>query len=120
MQARADGIRAALASGAAKGLLLGDEDVGKLVSGVVPGLEPLLGLLDVVAQLESGRLDRAVVDMAGTGPTLRLFDTATLLRRAVALARGREARRARRRTPLRPVTPRSTSWWPSSTASGRW
>ncbi len=88
VQARAEAIRAALLSGAAKGLLLGEEDVGKLVSGVMPGLEPLLGLLDVVAQLESGKLDRAVVDMAGTGPTLRLFDAATLLRRAVALARG--------------------------------
>jgi arsenite-transporting ATPase len=41
-----------------KGLLLSDEDVGKLVSGVVPGLGPLLGLLEVVAQLESGKLDR--------------------------------------------------------------
>src|SRR5262249_61847456 len=53
-----------------------------------PGLEPLFGLPDVVSQLEAGTLDRAVVDMAGTGPTLRLFDTATILRRAVALARG--------------------------------
>ncbi|HZX43687.1 MAG TPA: ArsA-related P-loop ATPase, partial [Myxococcaceae bacterium] len=88
VQARAEAIRMALATGAAKGLLMSDEDVGKLVSGVVPGLEPLLGLLEVVAHLESGRLDRAVVDMAGTGPTLRLFDTAVLLRRAVALARG--------------------------------
>src|SRR4029450_9674065 len=68
--------------------LLSGGGVGTRVSGVVPGLEPLLGLLDVVAQLESGKLDRAVVDMAGTGPTLRLFDTATILRRAVALARG--------------------------------
>src|SRR5215472_6584745 len=88
VQARAESIRAALAGGAAKGLILGEEDVGKLVSGVMPGLEPLLGLLEVVALLESGKVDRAVVDMAGTGPTLRLFDTATLLRRAVALARG--------------------------------
>jgi len=88
VQARAEAIRGALAAGAAKGLLLGEEDVGKLVSGVMPGLEPLLGLLEVVALLESGKVDRAVVDMAGTGPTLRVFDTATLLRRAVALARG--------------------------------
>src|SRR5689334_6027784 len=88
VQGRAEAIRTALASGALKGLLLSDEDVGKLVSGVVPGLEPLLGLLDVVAQLEPGKVDRAVVDMTGTGPTLRLFDTATLLRRAIALARG--------------------------------
>jgi len=88
VQARAEAVRSALASGALKGLLLSDEDVGKLVSGVVPGLEPLLGLLDLVAQLEPGKVDRAVVDMAGTGPTLRLFDTANILRRAIALARG--------------------------------
>src|SRR5215468_12021722 len=99
VQARAEAIRAALASGAAKGLLLSDEDVGKLVSGVVPGLEPLFGLLDVVAQLEAGTLDRAVVDMAGTGPTLRLFDTATLLRRAVALIRGEKPAAKRKDVP---------------------
>jgi len=65
VQARAEAVRSALASGALKGLLLSDEDVGKLVSGVVPGLEPLLGLLDLMAQLEAGKVDRAVVDMAG-------------------------------------------------------
>ena len=52
VQGRLEAIRAALASGASKGLILGDEDVGKLVSGIVPGLAPLLGLLDVVAQLD--------------------------------------------------------------------
>jgi arsenite-transporting ATPase len=81
-------VRAALAAAAPKGLLLGDEDLGKLVAGVVPGLEPLFGLLAVVSQIEPGKLDRVVVDMAGTGPTLRLFDTATALRRAIALVRG--------------------------------
>ena len=101
VQGRADAIRAALGAGAAKGLLLAEEDVGRLVSGIVPGLEPLLGLLDVVAQLESGALDRAVVDMAGTGPTLRLLDTATLLRRAVSLARG-EKPAPKRKEPVPP------------------
>jgi arsenite-transporting ATPase len=88
VQTKVDAVRAALAAAAPKGLLLGEEDVGKLVSGVVPGLEPLFGLLAVVAQIEPGKLDRLVVDMAGTGPTLRLFDTATMLRRAIALVRG--------------------------------
>jgi len=88
VQPRLEAVRAALAAAAPKGLVLADEDVGKLVSGITPGLEPLFGLLAVTAQLESGTLDRAVLDMAGTGPTLRLFDLASMLRRAVALVRG--------------------------------
>ena len=101
VQARADAIRAALASGAAKGLLLGDEDVGRVVSGVVPGLEPLLGMLQLVAQLESGRLDRVVVDMAGTGhaprcSTRRRSSAARSLARGEKPAEQEEGRRSGR------------------------
>jgi len=100
VDSKVQAVRAALAAAAPKGLLLGDEDLGKLVSGVVPGLEPLFGLLAVVSQIEPEKFDRVVVDMAGTGPTLRLFDTATLLRRAIALVRGEKPAAKKKDVPV--------------------
>jgi arsenite-transporting ATPase len=104
VQPRIEAVRSALAAAASKGLVLAAEDVGKLVSGITPGLEPLFGLLAAVGQLESGEVDRVVVDMAGTGPTLRLFDLAGMLRRAVALVRG-ERPGAKKKDPLAPESP---------------
>jgi arsenite/tail-anchored protein-transporting ATPase len=85
---RLDEIHAALAAAGPKGLLLSGEDLGRLVSGVTPGLEPLLGLLQLSAQLESKAVDRLVVDGASTSMFLRILDLLPLLRRACQLARG--------------------------------
>jgi len=95
VQGRLEEIRGLLAAAAPKGLLLNEEDLGKITSEVTPGLEPLLGMLELVAQLEAKTVDRVVVDGASTSMFLRVFDLAALLRRAIQLARGEPPRRSR-------------------------
>jgi arsenite-transporting ATPase len=103
VQLRLGEIRAALAAAAPKGLLLGEEDLGRVVSEVTPGLEPLLGMLQLAAQLEGRLVDRVVVDGASTSMFLRIFDLAALLRRAIQLARGeRPVARTAKKEPAPP------------------
>jgi arsenite-transporting ATPase len=104
---RRDEIRALLAAAAPKGLLLGEEDLGKVVSEVTPGLEPLLGMLQLGALLEAKTVQRVVVDGASTSMFLRIFDLAAVLRKAVQLARGERpgARPARKEPVPPPETP---------------
>ncbi|MBF5044062.1 ArsA family ATPase [Aggregicoccus sp. 17bor-14] len=78
----------ALQKAATKGQLLSDEDLGKLYSQAVPGLEELVGLLNVVELLEAGTFDRVVLDAAPTAHTLRLFDLPTSLRKFLGLVKG--------------------------------
>src|SRR5208283_1964257 len=88
VQPRLEEIRALLTGAAVKGLLLSEEDLGRVVSEFPPGLEPLLGMLQLASLLESHAVDRVVVDGASTSMFLRVFDLAALLRRAIQLARG--------------------------------
>jgi arsenite/tail-anchored protein-transporting ATPase len=88
VQGRLEEIRGLLTAAAPKGLLLSEEDLGKVVSEFTPGLEPLLGMLQLAALLETKAVDRVVVDGASTSMFLRVYDLAALLRRAIQLARG--------------------------------
>ncbi|HXX29927.1 MAG TPA: TRC40/GET3/ArsA family transport-energizing ATPase [Myxococcaceae bacterium] len=101
---RLEQIRGALAAAAPKGLVLGEEDLGRLVAEVTPGLEPLLGLLELAEQVERRAVDRLVVDGASTSMFLRILDLAPLLRRACQLARGERpsARPAKKEPPAPP------------------
>jgi arsenite/tail-anchored protein-transporting ATPase len=97
---RLEQIRAALSAAAPRGLLLSEEDLARTVSEVTPGLEPLLGMLQLAAQLESQAVQRVVVDGASTSMFLRVLDLAVLLRRACQLARGeRPGTRALKKEP---------------------
>ncbi len=78
----------ALQKAATKGAHLSDEDLGKLYTQAVPGLEELVGLLNVVELLESGAFDRVVLDAAPTAHTLRLFDLPNGLRKFLGLVKG--------------------------------
>jgi arsenite/tail-anchored protein-transporting ATPase len=78
----------ALQKAATKGAHLSDEDLGKLYTQAVPGLEELVGLLNVVELLEAGSFDRVVLDAAPTAHTLRLFDLPQGLRKFLGLVKG--------------------------------
>lgn len=81
----------ALEKAVAKGAVLSEEDLQKILSQALAGLEELVGLLRLQAMLEDKSFDRIVVDTAPTSHTLRLFDMPQVLRRFLAIARAERA-----------------------------
>jgi arsenite-transporting ATPase len=71
---------------ALRGTYLDDEDVGRLLKLSLPGIDEVIGLIEVV-RLSAG-FDRVIVDTAPTGHTLRLLGAPQLLDRAAALLDG--------------------------------
>ena len=117
-QTKVDAVRAALAAaGPPKGLLLG-ERMWASWSRAWCRARAALRAAGGGAQIEPGKLDRLVVDMAGTGPTLGCSTPPPCSgeRSPWCGARSPAAKKQRTR---RLATPRSTSWWRSWTASGR-
>ena len=82
--------RELLATIAVRGTYLDDEDVSRLLKLSLPGIDEVIGLLEVV-RMARGRDDgpdsfeRVVVDTAPTGHTLRLLSAPSLLARVAAL-----------------------------------
>ena len=79
-----------LATIAVRGTYLDDEDVGRLLRLSLPGIDEIIGLLEVVrmARGEDGDgpgFDAVVVDTAPTGHTLRLLAAPALLTRVATL-----------------------------------
>ena len=74
---------------AVRGTYLDDEDVAKLLKLSLPGIDEVIGLVEIVrlAGAAGGRdaFDRVVVDTAPTGHTLRLLAAPALLGRVAAL-----------------------------------
>jgi len=68
---------------AVRGTYLDDEDVGRLLELSLPGIDEVIGLVEVV-RLGDG-FDTVVVDTAPTGHTLRLFAAPVLLERVAEL-----------------------------------
>ena len=71
---------------AVRGTYLDDEDVARLLKLSLPGIDEVIGLIEVV-RLGAG-FDRVVVDTAPTGHTLRLLAAPVLLERVAALLDG--------------------------------
>ena len=79
-----DARREALGTLALRGTYLDQEDVGRLLRLSLPGIDELIGLLEIV-RLSSGRYDLVVIDTAPTGHTLRLLGSPVLMARLAAL-----------------------------------
>jgi arsenite/tail-anchored protein-transporting ATPase len=58
---------------ASRGTYLDDEDVDQLFSQSLPGVDELIGLIELLRLSGAGKYDQVVVDTAPTGHTLRLL-----------------------------------------------
>lgn len=80
--------RELLATIAVRGTYLDDEDVARLLKLSLPGIDEVIGLLEVVRMAGrdgAARFEQVVVDTAPTGHTLRLLASPALLARVAAL-----------------------------------
>lgn len=72
---------------ATRGTYLDEEDVGRLLKLSLPGIDEVIGLLEIhrMVQASGDAFDRVVVDTAPTGHTLRLLASPALLGKVAAL-----------------------------------
>jgi arsenite-transporting ATPase len=79
--------KAQLAAIALRGTYLDDEDVARLLKLSLPGIDEVIGLLEIVRLVREARdpYDGVVVDTAPTGHTLRLLASPVLLTRVAGL-----------------------------------
>lgn len=69
----------------AKGALLSEDELQKILAETVPGLEEAVFLFDLQKALDDKKWDRIVVDTAPTAHTLRLFDLPVGLRKFLGI-----------------------------------
>ena len=62
-----------------RGTYLDEDDVGRLLRLTLPGIDEVIGLLEVVRLGRDGRYQEVIVDTAPTGHTLRLLTAPALL-----------------------------------------
>jgi arsenite-transporting ATPase len=72
--------RSKFAEIAARGTVLDEEDIRRILDLSLPGLDELMALLEISRWAETRAYDRIVVDTAPTGHTLRLLTTPELIR----------------------------------------
>ena len=82
--------RARLAEIGVRGTYLDDDDVARLLKLSLPGIDEIIGLLEIVrlargAAGRSPRFDRVIIDTAPTGHTLRLLAAPALLTRVAGV-----------------------------------
>lgn len=80
--------KAELAAIAVRGTYLDDEDVLRLLNLSLPGIDEVIGLLEIVRMANGNAnrgYDRVVVDTAPTGHTMRLLEAPALLTRVAAV-----------------------------------
>ena len=70
---------------AGRGTYLDDEDIDRFLGLAVPGVDELIGLLELTRLADARAYDEIVVDTAPTGHTLRLLDMPETLRRIAAV-----------------------------------
>jgi arsenite-transporting ATPase len=78
-----------LATIAIRGTYLDDEDVARLLKLSLPGIDEVIGLVEIVRMVDARRpssaFETVVIDTAPTGHTLRLLASPVLLRRVAGL-----------------------------------
>ncbi|HUF78292.1 MAG TPA: ArsA family ATPase [Thermoanaerobaculia bacterium] len=84
--------RAAIAALAERGTLLDAEDVSRLLDLPVPGVDELVGILELIRLAGESGCDRVVVDTAPTAHTLRLLQMPAALERFAAVLAALEKR----------------------------
>jgi arsenite-transporting ATPase len=77
---------------AARGTYLDDDDIDRLLELSLPGVDELVGLLEVKRLAEEADVDEVVVDTAPTGHTLRLLAMPATLRDLAQLFDGMQAK----------------------------
>ena len=77
--------RATLRTIAERGTYLDDEDLGRLLRLSFPGVDELMGLVELTRVARQGRYEMVVVDTAPTGHALRLLGMPETLRRIAAV-----------------------------------
>ncbi|MGA9521069.1 MAG: ArsA family ATPase, partial [Myxococcaceae bacterium] len=81
----------ALRAAAVKGAFLTEDELQKILSTTLPGLEDLVFLFSLLEQIEDKSYDRVVVDTAPTSHTLRLVDQPAALRKFLGIVRSGKA-----------------------------
>jgi arsenite-transporting ATPase len=71
---------------------LDDDDIDSLLRLAFPGVDELIGLLELTRLAESGQYPEVVVDTAPTGHTLRLLGMPASLRRIAAILEQMQAK----------------------------
>ncbi len=84
--------RSTLATVAERGTFLAREEAERLLDLSLPGVDELIGLLELRRLAEQRRYDLVVVDTAPTGHTLRLLAAPELLQRIAALLDAMQAK----------------------------
>jgi arsenite-transporting ATPase len=84
--------RGTLATVAERGTFLAREEAERLLDLSLPGVDELIGLVELRRLAESGGYDRVVVDTAPTGHTLRLLAAPEQLQRIAALLDAMQAK----------------------------
>jgi arsenite-transporting ATPase len=77
--------RGALHAIAVRGTYLDDDDIERLLRLSLPGVDELIGLLELTRMAAAGRYQEVVVDTAPTGHTLRLLAMPETVRRIAAV-----------------------------------
>ncbi len=72
---------------ALRGTYLDEDDVGRLLKLSLPGIDEVIGLLEIT-RVAAGGYDHVVIDAAPTGHTLRLLSSPILLERVAGLLDG--------------------------------
>jgi arsenite-transporting ATPase len=72
---------------ALRGTYLDEDDVGRLLKLSLPGIDEIIGLLEIT-RVAAGGYDHVVIDAAPTGHTLRLLSSPILLERVAGLLDG--------------------------------
>jgi len=84
--------RVALKQIVGRGTYLDDDDIDSLLRLAFPGVDELIGLLELTRLAESGQYPEVVVDTAPTGHTLRLLGMPASLRRIAAILEQMQAK----------------------------
>ena len=84
--------RAALKQIVGRGTYLDDDDIDSLLRLAFPGVDELIGLLELTRLAEAGQYPEVVVDTAPTGHTLRLLGMPASLRRIAGILEQMQAK----------------------------
>ena len=84
--------RLALTRIVGRGTYLDDEDIEALLDLAFPGVDELIGLLELTRLAEAGKYPEVIVDTAPTGHTLRLLAMPATLRRIAGILESMQAK----------------------------